>query len=357
MPEQMTPCERMLAAINHQPVDRIPTDIWAVPEVWAKLKAHFGPDADLGAILHIDGMAGAGAKYVGPPMPDLGPDENVDYWGVRRRKMIYQGGEYWEFSGHPLAAAQTIDDLEAFNWPRTEWFDYSGVGPALQAHQRRKLTQVGYMAPFYFHLQLRGLEQSLMDPLVEPEFTQHLVRRITGFFLAHHRRLFEAGDGWIDTTQVTDDLGMQTGPMISLETFRAFYAPHMKRCIELARQFGIKVFHHDDGAIRLFIPDLIKLGIDVLNPIQWRCPGMEIEPLKRDFGHRLCFHGGIDNQHTLPFGTPEEVRAEVRRSIEVLASDKTGYILAPCHNIQAITPIENILAMYDEAWKAGAMRA
>jgi uroporphyrinogen decarboxylase len=92
------------------------------------------------------------------------------------------------------------------------------------------------------------------------------------------------------------------------------------------------------------------MGIDILNPVQATCPGMEMEGLKRDFGQTLCFHGGIDNQHILPFGSPEEVRAEVRRAIDTLASDRTGYILAPCHNVQPVTPVENILAMYDEAW-------
>jgi len=125
--------------------------------------------------------------------------------------------------------------------------------------------------------------------------------------------------------------------------------------IDLCRGFGIKVFHHDDGAIRPIIPELITMGIDVLNPIQANCPGMEMEGLKRDFGKQLCFHGGIDNQDILPHGTPEQVRAEVRRAIDTLATDGTGYILAPCHNLQAVTPVENILAMYDEAWQYGKL--
>ena len=165
--------------------------------------------------------------------------------------------------------------------------------------------------------------------------------------------MFEACEGLIDVTQVTDDLGTQNGPMISPRTFREFYRPHMQRFIDLAHSFGIEVFHHDDGAIRAFIPDLVEMGIDILNPMQWTCPGMELEGLKRDFGGDLCFHGGIDNQRILPFGTPDEVRAEVRHNIDALASDRTGYILAPCHNIQPITPVENIVTMYDEAWKYG----
>jgi uroporphyrinogen decarboxylase len=165
--------------------------------------------------------------------------------------------------------------------------------------------------------------------------------------------MFEACEGLLDLTQVTDDYGMQTGPIMSLATFREFYLPHLKRFTDLAREFSIKVFHHDDGAIRDFLPDLAGIGVAIVNPIQWRCPGMDRAGLKRDFGRAFCFHGGIDNQHTMPFGTVEDVRGEVRDNIDLLACDGSGYVLAPCHNLQAITPIENIVAMYDEASRYG----
>ena len=190
---------------------------------------------------------------------------------------------------------------------------------------------------------------------VGPDFAHEIVNRISDFFYDHHRRMFEHCDGLIDVAQVTDDLGSQTGPLISLEMYQEFYAPHHKRFIDLCHEFGIKVFHHDDGAIRPFLPLLVEMGIDILNPIQSTCPGMDKGELKADFGDRICFHGGVDNQRILPFGTEEEVRSEVRHCIDSLASDGTGYILAPCHNIQGNTPIENILAMYDEAWSYGSM--
>ncbi len=347
--------DRILAAINHQRPDRLPTDIWATPESWAKLRKHFGEGTDILAALHIDGFAGGWPKYVGPALPAVGPNEQIDYWQIRRKTMTYDQGEYCELACCPLAKAQTIDDIEAYPWPQADWFDCTGMAQTFRQAREKQAVQVGYQAPFFYHNLLRGLELSLMDPLVEPEFTQHLMERITESFLAIHRRIFEACEGLIDVTQVTDDLGMQTGPMISLATFRTFYKPCMKRMIELAREFGIKVMHHDDGAMRMFLPDLIEIGIDILNPIQWRCPGMECAGLKRDFGKQLCFHGGIDNQQTLPFGTPEAVRKEVREVIDALASDHTGYIFAPCHNIQVVSPVENVIAMYDEAWKYGKL--
>jgi uroporphyrinogen decarboxylase len=122
---------------------------------------------------------------------------------------------------------------------------------------------------------------------------------------------------------------------------------------ELVHQAGAYVFHHSDGAVRPIIPDMIEeVGIDVLNPIQWRCRGMERAGLKRDFGDRLVFHGGVDNQQTLAFGGVEDVREEVRTNVEVLGMGG-GYILAPCHNIQAVSPPENVVAMYETGYEIG----
>lgn len=343
----------MLAAIAHQPVDRVPTDIWATPEVWEKLNRHFGSAQTALEQLHIDGMAGPVPRYVGPPLPAMPEGETVNFWGMRSRRIQYGTGAYDEQVFHPLAEAKTVDDLERYAWPRLDWFDLSAMPEVARQARERQVIQCGYMAPFYYHNLLRGLEQSLVDPLDDPDFTHHLLGRITDFFYDHHRRIFEACDGLIDLAQVTDDYGNQTGLLIGLETFRTFYKPHLQRLIGLCREFGVRVFHHDDGAIRPLIPELVEMGIAVLNPVQWVCPGMELEGLKREFGKKICFHGGIDNQRILPFGTPEEVRAEVRHNIDALAADGTGYILAPCHNLQPVTPLENILAMYDEAWKYG----
>jgi uroporphyrinogen decarboxylase len=252
-----------------------------------------------------------------------------------------------------LAEAQSVDDLARFRWPLVDWFDYSAMRAQAEEARRKQVVFCGYMAPFYFHNMLRGLEQSLIDPLLDSEFTHELIRRISDFFYAYHRRMFETCAGLIDIAQVTDDLGSQTGPLISLEMYREFYAPQHKRFIDLCHEFDIKVFHHDDGACRPFLPLLVEMGIDILNPIQWTCPGMDRVELKREFGGQICFHGAVENQRILPFGTAEEVRKEVRDCIDLLASDGTGFILGPCHNLQINTPVENIIAMYDEAFRYG----
>ena len=145
---------------------------------------------------------------------------------------------------------------------------------------------------------------------------------------------------------VAEDLGTQQSLLISPRLFRRYLKPRMAKLIDLAHARGVKVMHHDDGSIRKVLPDLIEAGIDILHPIQWRCVDMEREGLARDFGDRLVFHGGMDNQHTLPFGTAADVRAEVAENLRVFREIK-GYIVAPCHHIQANTPTDNVVALYE----------
>lgn len=345
--------ERILAAISHESVDRIPTDIWATEEVWSKLREHFGSRDNIFAELQIDGFAWLFPEYSGPALPAVSENESVDVWGIRYRQCDYGTGSYQEPYYHPLAMAQTIEDLQKYRWPNPDWFNYQPLRQQAENARKNHAVKCGYMAPFFLHTLLRGLEPALMDPYERPEFTHYLMERITNYLYEHHARMFEACSGLIDVGDVTDDLGCQTGPIMSLDVFREFYRPHMARLTGLCRDFDLKVFHHDDGGIRPFIPDLIEIGVDILNPIQWTCPGMERTELKQDYGRQLCFHGGVENQRILAFGTADEVRAEVRDCIDSLASDKTGYILASCHNLQPVTPVENIIAMYEEACRYG----
>jgi len=257
----------------------------------------------------------------------------------------YATGVYWEQVGYPLADAEAIADIDSYRWPDPDWYDYSELPDMCSQHEGR-VIEIGYTAIFYYHNKLRGLELSLMDLAIRPEFSRHLIQRIADFFLEHHGRCYSAAGKAMQVTQVTDDFGCQKGLLISRGMFDEFYRPWIQRAIDQAKRFGLKVFHHDDGAIYSLISDLIEMGIDVLNPIQWRCKGMDRETIGAQFAGKVCFHGGVDNQYTLPFGSAEDVREEVACNLRTLGRIGTGYVLAPCHNIQANTPIENILAMY-----------
>ncbi|MBC7236239.1 MAG: uroporphyrinogen-III decarboxylase-like protein, partial [Chloroflexi bacterium] len=265
--------------------------------------------------------------------------------GFVTRRQEYATGVYWEQVGYPLAEAQTIDDLKAYRWPDPNWYDYSAL-PDMCAEYEGRAILIGYTAIFYWHNKLRGLERSLLDLALEPAFSHYLIERIADFFYEYHQRCYEAAGKAMQLTQVTDDFGSQTGLLISRSMIDTFYRRWIERAIDQAHRFGLRVFHHDDGAIYPLIPDLLEMGIDVLNPIQWRCKGMDREAIGRHFGGQVCFHGAVDNQYTLPFGTPDEVREEVAYNIRTLGHLGTGYIIAPCHNIQANTPLENILALY-----------
>jgi uroporphyrinogen decarboxylase len=351
--------ERVLAAIDHEPLDRVPTDYWGTPEITARLCDHLGCETHLEMydLLGIDGIAGASPPYVGPPLPDEcdgGFWFNVQTWGMRFEAQAVEGGIYWEQVHYPLAEAETIEELEAYPWPDPDWYDYDALATKCEELAGSgRAVEVGYTAPFYYHNMLRGLEESLMDPLLKPEFTHYLMERISSTFTEIHRRCFEAAGEYIDLTQVTDDWGSQNGLLTSPKVFAEFYREPMQRAIDLAKSYGIRVFHHDDGDMLPLLPSLVEMGIDVLNPLQWRCGDWDLAALKAEFGKDVCFHGGVDNQQTLPFGTPGDVRAEVKRLIEALASDGTGYILAPCHNVQPITPVENVVALYEAAREYG----
>jgi uroporphyrinogen decarboxylase len=351
--DEMTSRERMLAAINLEPVDRVPTDIWATPEVLDRLNRLFGSEEAVRESLHIDGMAWVYADYIGPAVDSTREDRQVDMWGVVRKRVSFEAGTYYEPVFNPLAQAESIDDLREYRWPDADWFDYSRMREAAEQARWRQVVRCGSMPPFHQHILLRGRETALTDPLLHPELTHYLLGRLCDFLYEHHRRMFQECEGLIDVSEVTDDLGGQNGPLISMELYREFYAPHHERFIDLCKEFGIKVLHHDDGSMRTFLPDLIEMGIDILNPVQWTCPGMDMVELKREFRNKICFHGAVENQRILPFGKPEEVRAEVRHCIDSLSSDGTGYILASCHNVQPNTPTENIMAMYEEAYSYG----
>jgi uroporphyrinogen decarboxylase len=151
---------------------------------------------------------------------------------------------------------------------------------------------------------------------------------------------------------VAEDFGAQERLLMAPQVIREIFVPRMKRMIDLAHSAGARAFFHSDGAVREIVPDMIAAGIDVLNPIQWRCAGMDRVGIKRDFGDQVVLHGGVDNQATLSFGTVADVRAEVETNIEILG--KGGrYILAPCHNIQPITPPENVVALYETGLARG----
>jgi len=373
--ETMTPRERWLAVLNRQKPDRVPMDYWSTPEFSAKLIRHLGlsrksqkklvedlnrSSRDYRSLnegkralrqalqqLHVDFVISVGPEYRGPRLP---PD--TDVFGCTYHDIDYGTGEYAEVISNPLASFNSVEQIEAnYRWPDPDWWDYSVIPDQIAGWEDYPIRGGG-SEPFLIYKNLRGQEQGLIDLVENPEIVHYCLDKLFELAYISTLRIFETVPGKVMISYVAEDMGGQENLVFSKKHIRTFLLPRMKRIIDLAHQGGAFVFHHNDGNCRPIIPDMIELGIDALNPIQWRCQGMERAALKADFGDRLVFHGAVDNQYTLPFGTSEEVRQEVRDNLRILGAGG-GYILAPCHNIQPLSPVENILAMYEECYQQG----
>ena len=349
--ETMTPRERWLAVLTHRTPDRVPMDYWATTEATEKILRHTGCE-DLWqffARYHIDRPVTVHGRYAGPPL-----DPNRDAFGCRFAQIGYGTGEYRECIHHPLARYGSVEEIaREYTWPHPDWWDYSDI-PNQIAGRELYPVQGGGSEPFLIYKNLRGQEQAFMDLVEHPDIVHYCLDKLFDLAYANTVRIYEQIPGKITLSYVAKDMGSQDGLMFSVRHIREFLLPRMKRMIDLAHSAGVYVFHHNDGAARKIIPDMIALGIDALNPIQWRCKGMEREGLKADFGAQIAFHGAMDNQYTLPFGAVAEVRQEVLDNLRILAAGG-GYILAPCHNIQAVSPPQNIVAMYETCYEYGWM--
>jgi len=325
-------------------------DYWATAEATEKLMRHLGCENERALFerLHIDKV-----MSVGPfPYESGFLEEGEDIFGCRYKDVSYGTGVYLECIYHPLAKYETLEEIEReYKWPSLDWFDYSGIPDQIVGKEDYPI-QGGGSEPFLIYKNLRGQEQAFMDLILNPEIVHFCLDKLFDLAYQNTLRIYEQIPGKVMLTYVAEDLGTQEGLMYSPEQIREFLLPRMKRMMDLAHEASAFVFHHSDGAIREIAPDMITAGIDILNPIQWRCKGMEREGLKRDFGDKVIFHGGVDNQYTLAFGSVEEVRQEVRDNLRILG-EGGGYILAPCHNIQAVSPVENIVAMFEEGYANG----
>jgi uroporphyrinogen decarboxylase len=346
--ETMTSRERWLAVLRRQKPDRVPMDYWATQEASDKLMRHLGCASfdEVRQRLHIDTLGGVGPQYTGPASAP-----GSDVFGCRFKDVDYGTGRYRECVFHPLAQYNSVDEIKRnYKWPNPDWWDYSGL-PKQAEQQADRPIRGGGSEPFLLYCYLRGQEQAMLDLVENPELAHYCLDQLFELAYQNTARIYEKIPGKILITYVAEDMGSQEGLMFSPAHIREFLIPRMKRIIKLAHDAGAYVFHHNDGAIRAIIPDMIEAGIDVLNPIQWRCKGMEREGLKKDFGSRLIFHGGVDNQQTLPFGSVADVQREVAENLRILGGG--GYILAPCHNLQAVSPPENVVALYQTGYELG----
>lgn len=351
----MTPRERWQALLSGEKPDRTPCDYWGTAETTARLLRDLqcATESELWKCLGIDKCIHIAPRHRRASEDTWHMQSLFSIWQIGTAQVPYADGlgEYEEAVTHPLAGARTVQDVERFAWPEADDWDYEGLPGECDRWPDHPVL-AGTSEPFYLYSRLRGMERALADLIEEPLIADTILEHIFELDRAVFQRILQRVANRIQLVYIAEDLGTQSTLLMSPRMFRQFLKPRMKSLVDLAHDRGVKVMHHDDGAIRPLLPDLVEVGIDILNPIQWRCKGMEREGLARDFGASLIFHGGIDNQQTLPFGTPDDVRRQVADNIHLFKGSK-GYIVAPCHNIQANTPTENIVAMYQAVQALG----
>ncbi|MCB0171304.1 MAG: cobalamin-dependent protein [Anaerolineae bacterium] len=393
----LSPRERVKTALRHETPDRTPVDFLATLEIWERLVEKIQPDVEAvgpsdlfdpryEAILRhfdVDCRVISYDQFYNPPESALHPGAKVEWWDVLSRstpsrmwrQMLPDGsardiwghhirivhnptGAYEEYAQWPLAGAQSINDLKTHPWPDPDWWDFNpmlDLIKQLDAHQEYHLRfRIGSV--FEIAWQLRGMQEFLMDLALNPDIPLYIMDRLTDIYVENTRRVLELAGDRLDMVYFYDDVATQNSLMISRQMWEEYIRPRHQRIIDVAKSFGATVMYHCDGALAPLLPELIDMGIDLLNPVQADAKGMEPELLKREFGDRLSFHGGIDIIKTLPRGTVDDVKAEVTERIQVLGQNG-GYIMASSHHIQSDTPLDNIFAMYDLALRnpAGAM--
>ncbi|TWT79030.1 methylcobalamin:coenzyme M methyltransferase [Planctomycetes bacterium CA13] len=393
----MTPRQRVLAAINHQQTDQVPIDLGGTRQsgIAASTYHELKQPIDLRTPTRVYDCYQMLAEVERPVMERFG----ADVVGLNRPQVAFgidnKDWKSWQmFDGTPvevpggfnpvtdesgdlvllregIAIARMPKDGYYFDrlekYPGAAHLPVDQVNPptmssALAEHYRVQAealwqnTDFAIVAPMgppyelFFGLGTGDFSAWMMTMATEPDYVDELLGKLTDIWIENLKRFSDAVSDRVQIIQICDDFGMQHAPFLSPKMFRNRIMPFYKRGIEWIHQnTSMKLLLHSDGALRTLIPSLIEMGVDILNPVQTSADGMDAAELKAEFGDQLVFWGGsLDCQHTLPFGTVEEVIQEVTEHMQVFAPGG-GYVFAPVHNIQAKVPVENVIAMYDTA--------
>jgi uroporphyrinogen decarboxylase len=342
----MTSKERVHAALSRKPVDRLPIWMWYHPDTTKRLSRELEiPEADVGWVLGDDirqTWVGGNHAMEGIVHENEG-DGHTDVWGIEWVKL----GHFNQIRRSPLRGA-TEDAIRAYRYPHDEIDDLLSEMDAVVRNSAEFFIGCD-ISPCLFEMvyRVRGMDDALLDLAANRPLSLYMLDRAADFAVDLAEQACERFS--IDWLWSGDDVAGQTNMMMSPASWRSMVKPHLARIFEVARSRGIWMAHHCCGALRQIIPDLIEIGMDVLNPVQCNCPGMDPVELKAEFGSHIAFMGGVDTQGVLPAGTPDEVFRATRRLVEGMTSDGGGYILAASHTVPPETPLDNIFAMYAAA--------
>jgi uroporphyrinogen decarboxylase len=384
----MNSYERVKAALEHREADRIPFDLGGSVltginrKAYAALRDHLGlpkkeirildpmqqlarPDDDFLARLEVDVAC---VDPDAPAVPGLKTEpvlegaywRMTDEWGIEWR-MPEEGGLYYDMTGHPLSEVSDAAELDRYPWPdpadpaRFATLK-ARADAAVFGEKKAYILGRQYAGIWETALWMSGFEKFFTDMMVEKEYAHALMERITQLKMIYWERALEAVGDNVLVVSEADDLATQSSLLCSPELYRELVHPYHKKLFSFIKRKArapVHIFYHTCGAVKPLIPYLIEEGVDILNPVQVNADGMDTAALKREFGADVTFWGGgVDTQRVLPFGTPAEVRDEVRRRIDDLAPGG-GFVFAAVHNVQGDVPPENFMAMWDALREAG----
>jgi len=338
--------ERVHTSLNRKNPDRVPVWMWFHPEtaeILAKvleipsryISTAFEDDIRQAWVSNNYAMEGIVHQHDG--------ESHTDQWGIKWVKE----GPFNQISQYPLS---DVPDKEIFKYK----FPVDKIPELLQNMKPVEAMREEYfigcdVSPCLFELicRLRNMENAILDFLVNPEIMDYLLEGACDFGIKLSQEAVNKFE--LDWLWTGDDVGGQQAMIMDPELWRTMLKPRLKKIIDVGKQQGLWIAYHSCGEVRPIIPDMIEIGIDVLNPVQSNCPGMNPLELKKEFGKELTFMGGIDTQRLLPNGSVHEVRMETEKIIDGMMSDGGGYILAASHTVPPETPVENIFALYESA--------
>ncbi len=347
--------ERVQITMAHEEADRIPINFRATDQVIQRLSRQMY--SDYSGILnhyHVD-FREVIPPYIGPKNRKAADGSEIDMWGVGRKEIVSEMARDVMVSINPLQGVTSIEEIKNHKWPQVEWFDFSNIKQMCHDFREYAISTPGIHVEGYhgvFHLltYLFGMEKALLYLVAKPELLKAAIKEIMKFFTGYYERLLESAEGAVDLLFYKDDFGSQGNLLISPAMFKDFFQPNIKELSDLADNYGTKLLLHSCGSVIKLIPEFIDAGTAVLDPIQVTAKDMDIRKLKSRFGNNLTFHGGIDVQHLMPFGSIDEIKKTVKETLEILGKNG-GYFFSPSHRLQPDTPVENILALYEAALK------
>ncbi len=382
--EKLTPRQRLLRALNHEVPDRVPIDLGGNQtgihkNAYSALVRHLGITDDVRIVDAVQQLAQpceavlerlrVDTRYVwaGAPASWRGGivkaqrngrnwDDLTDEFGVRW-SMPEDAPYYMDITLHPLANA-TISDLRDYPWPKgDDPSRFAGLRDrALAIKQQTPYAVVSGISGVVYEIcwYLRGLEQWFCDLLGNTAFCEALLDQTLKFWTDWFRLFLDEVGDVVDVIMIGDDLAGQNGPLFNPAIYRRLVKPRHKRLVQYIRsRTSAKIWYHTCGSCASFIPDLIDNGVHILNPVQVSARNMDPFELKRQFGSQIVFWGGgVDTQHVLPRGTPDEVAKNVRLNLQAFMPGG-GYVFNNVHNIQGEVPPENVLALFDTAYESG----